>query len=288
MLSAGQLRITTLSENTSTGVGILGEWGLSVLVEAAGQSVLVDTGASGSVGRNLQTLAPNLAKVQAIVLSHCHYDHTGGLREVLDRMRKDRVRIIAHPGLFRSVHSRNRKTGRLHYTGLPFNREELERLGAVFELSSQPTWLSEEIAASGEEPMTTDFESVSPDIFVREGEAFRPDDMADDQSLYIRTELGLVIVLGCAHRGMINIIRHARTLMGTEQVYMVVGGTHLGPAPEPQVTRTIAALQELGVQWVGVSHCTGLKVAARLSRELGDRFFFNNAGTAIRFPFKPG
>jgi 7,8-dihydropterin-6-yl-methyl-4-(beta-D-ribofuranosyl)aminobenzene 5'-phosphate synthase len=108
--------------------------------------------------------------------------------------------------------------------------------------------------------------------------------MADDQSLYLRTELGLVVLLGCAHRGAVNIIRHARELTGTARVYLVAGGTHLGPAPERQITATIAELKELDVRWLGLSHCTGLKVAARLDAQLGGRFFFNNAGSVITLP----
>jgi 7,8-dihydropterin-6-yl-methyl-4-(beta-D-ribofuranosyl)aminobenzene 5'-phosphate synthase len=110
--------------------------------------------------------------------------------------------------------------------------------------------------------------------------------MNDDQSVYIRTELGLIIFLGCAHRGMINIIHHARKLMDTDRVYMVIGGTHLGPASDHQYRKTVEALREMDVTWLGVSHCTGLPVAAKLARDFEGRFFFNTAGSVIRFPFK--
>ena len=89
---------------------------------------------------------------------------------------------------------------------------------------------------------------------------------------------GLVIVLGCAHRGIINTIRHAREITGEETVHTVIGGTHLYPKNEAQVERTISALKEIGVQNIGVSHCTGLTAAMKLKAAFGDRFFFNNAG----------
>ena len=135
--------------------------------------------------------------------------------------------------------------------------------------------------------MTTDFEAVMPSAFLKTEGGYVPDPLADDQSLYIRTDQGLVILLGCAHRGVVNIVRHARELMGTERVHMIVGGTHLHPASSEQLERTIAALKDLEVQWLGVSHCTGMKASARLAAVFAERFFFNNAGTVIRFPFRP-
>jgi 7,8-dihydropterin-6-yl-methyl-4-(beta-D-ribofuranosyl)aminobenzene 5'-phosphate synthase len=86
---------------------------------------------------------------------------------------------------------------------------------------------------------------------------------------------------------MINIIRHARELMNTDRVYMVIGGTHLGPAKDEQVEKTIRELHQMDIQWLGVSHCTGLPVAARLAGEFRGRFFFNSAGSVITFPFSP-
>ena len=228
----------------------------------------------------------DLRAIEAIVLSHGHYDHTGGLAAVLTRMHKKQVRIIAHPNLWNLKYGGGPKKGEYRYVGIPFREEELQRLGASFELTTEPTWLTDDVVASGEEPMTTEYEAVAANLCVKQGATYSRDALADDQSVYIRTELGLVIILGCAHRGMVNIVRHAQTLMQTNDVYMILGGTHLGPAPEEQVTRTVEALKAIGVRWLGVSHCTGQKVAAKLSRKLGDSFFFNGTGTMIRFPFK--
>ncbi|MBN1630498.1 MAG: MBL fold metallo-hydrolase, partial [Thermoleophilia bacterium] len=173
------------------------------------------------------------------------------------------------------------------YAGVPYAREALESAGARFELTARPTWLTPDIAVSGEEPMTTDFETVADSLCLKTEQGFVPDAVVDDQSLYIRTDLGLVVVLGCAHRGMINIIRYGQQLAESSKVTMVLGGTHLGPASEAQVERTVEALREIDVQWVGVSHCTGLTVASRLAGEFSGRFFFNNTGRSITFPFSP-
>jgi 7,8-dihydropterin-6-yl-methyl-4-(beta-D-ribofuranosyl)aminobenzene 5'-phosphate synthase len=277
------LRIVTLSENTSTGRGLLGEWGLSILLDTGDRCVLLDTGSSHSIAQNIETLSVDPRRIDTIVLSHGHGDHTGGLRTVLSRIRKKSVKVIAHPDVWGAKYSKKKDTGEIRFGGIPFQRHELESLGAEFHLSSEPTWINEDedIVASGEEPMTTDFESVPDTLLLKEGDRFVQDPMRDDQSLFLRTKRGLVIVLGCAHRGMINIIRYARELTGVEEVHMVLGGTHLGFAPPSQVERTIVELKDLGVQKLGVSHCTGLSVASRLSTEFGDNFFFNNTGTTL-------
>lgn len=284
MINPAKLRLTTLVENTSLKRGLLAEWGLCVLVQADGLNILMDTGASPmTVVQNAKVLGINLASVDIMVLSHGHYDHTGGFPSLLSAMKKE-IEIIAHPAVWGLKYGKDRETGEYNYAGIPYRQEELERLGARFTLTPEPTWITEDIVTSGEEPMTTDFEAVDHFLYLKEGDQFIPDSVADDQSLYIRTELGLVIILGCAHRGIINIIRHARKLTGMESVYMVVGGTHLFTAPEEPFAQTVAALREIEVQKLGVSHCTGMKKSVMLAHEFGDKFFFNNTGTVIEFP----
>jgi 7,8-dihydropterin-6-yl-methyl-4-(beta-D-ribofuranosyl)aminobenzene 5'-phosphate synthase len=285
MIETKNLRITTIIDNSTARAETLGEWGFSALVEAGSRTFLLDTGTSDATVRNADRLHLDLKKIEAIVLSHGHYDHTGGLKSMLDRIDRPEIRIIAHPGVLDSKYGYNPKTKKYRYVGIPFRRELLEHIGARFEFQKQPAWLTEDIAASGEEPMSTDFESVAANLKLWEKDCFVQDTMADDQSLYIRTEMGLIVILGCAHRGMINIITHARELMDTDRVYMVVGGTHLSRASEEQVAKTVLALKEMEVRWLGVSHCTGLEVAARLAGEFPGRFFFNSAGTVIQFPF---
>jgi len=277
-----KLSTITLSENTAAGPGLLAEWGLSILVEADGVTTLLDTGQSISASHNAPLLGVDLRHVDRIVLSHGHFDHTGGLREVLRQMRKE-VEIVAHPDVWAAKYRRRRDQGD-RYIGFPFQREEVESLGARFNLTTGPVRISDNMITTGEVPMVTDFEQLDPNQFVKEGADFKPDDLLDDRALIVDTGQGLVVILGCAHRGVINTLHYAQQLTGTEQIRMVLGGCHLIGAGEERIWRTVAALKELGVERIGVSHCTGLPAAVVMAQEFGDSFFFNNAGTRIDLP----
>ena len=133
--------------------------------------------------------------------------------------------------------------------------------------------------------MVTDFEEIDPDLYIRDSEGQRPDSLADDLALIIDTEFGLVVILGCAHRGMVNTLRRAWELTGKDSIYAAIGGTHLFYASEERLAKTADALREMGVQRLGVSHCTGFAASGWLAREFGDAFFLNNAGSCFTLPF---
>jgi len=136
----------------------------------------------------------------------------------------------------------------------------------------------------GEIPMVTDFEEIDPGLWVKEDAGWQPDKLLDDMALIINTEFGLVVILGCAHRGIINTLYHAQQLTGIKQIHSVIGGAHLISASEERLWLTIAVLKELDVQRLGLCHCTGLPAASVIAHEFGDRFLFNNAGTRISLP----
>ena len=271
------LCLTTLGENTAGRPRVLAEWGLSILVETDDQKILLDTCAGDTVPHNASVLRVDLSTIDRIVLSHGHYDHTGGLRGVLAET--GAVEVVAHPDIWGAKYGVFGE--RKRYNGIPFVREELESLGASFTLSRDPVWITDDIVTTGEIPMVTEYEQIDSRLYVEVGGELVPDQLLDDRALIIKTELGLVVVLGCAHRGMVNTLYHAREITGIELIHTVVGGTHLISASEERISRTVEALRELGVQRLGVSHCTGLPAASKLARELGDNFFFNNAGSRI-------
>jgi 7,8-dihydropterin-6-yl-methyl-4-(beta-D-ribofuranosyl)aminobenzene 5'-phosphate synthase len=273
------IQITTLSENTAGSINVLAEWGLSILVEADGYKILLDTGRSFSAAYNAPTLGVDLSQIDKIVFSHGHFDHTGGLLYIL-KLIKSPVEVIAHPDIWASKYAKFPERGE-EYIGVPFPQEAAETLGASFNLTREPVWISENIVTSGEIPMTNEYENIDPILYVKEKGELKPDPLCDDQALFLKFEKGLIIILGCAHRGIINTIRHAQKLTGIEPVYAVIGGTHLIGASTQKMDSTIAELQGVGIQKLGVSHCTGLPAASVLARTFGEAFLFNNAGTRI-------
>jgi 7,8-dihydropterin-6-yl-methyl-4-(beta-D-ribofuranosyl)aminobenzene 5'-phosphate synthase len=256
----------------------MAEWGWSIVVQVNGESILFDCGSICAAVSNADKLAIDFRDMSKIVLSHGHADHTGGLRKVLQRIGR-KVEIIAHPDVWESKYTKRPYEEEAAFIGLPFAREELEHLGASFKHSKEPVALSENLTTTGEISITTDFEPVEPIFYVKEDNVLRHDNMSDDLGLIVKTDKGLVIILGCAHRGIINTIRHAQRITDEQRVHTIVGGTHLSPKTDEQILETIKMLKEIGVQKIGVSHCTGFKASMRLAHDFGDNFFLNNAGT---------
>lgn len=279
------IRISTIAENAASWLGLLAEWGLSILVEADGTTILVDTARSMVAAHNAQIMGTNLTQIDKIMLSHGHEDHTGGLVELLKlrNLPDNPVEIIAHPDVWAPKYWRSPDRSRFDYIGIPYARRLAESLGAKFCLSEDPVWITDRIVTSGEVPMVTDYETIDDSACVKTDDGYTGDPLKDDQSLFIKSDRGLVVVSGCAHRGIINTIRRGQEITRTERIYAVVGGIHLVGATEQRLEQTIDEFRRLDIQRIGVSHCTGPVAAARLAHEFGDRFFFNLAGICTEF-----
>ncbi len=277
-----KIKLTTLCENTVARPGFLGEWGLSILVQIDDHNILFDTGAESAVVRNADKIGFDLKTIQTIMLSHAHRDHTGGLREVLKRT--DYPKIIVHPALWIPKFKKVKPEEPAEFNGIPYCREEIGK-AAELHLSKEPVKLSDRMTTSGEISQTTDFEAVGSQYFFKENGGLQPDDFPDEQALIIQTAGGLVIVSGCAHRGIINTIRHAQKITGEKTVHTVIGGTHLYPKVQSDVDKTISEFTAMGIQHIGVSHCTGMNAAMQLSSALGKRFFLNNSGSVLTLQF---
>jgi len=275
-----KITLTTLCENNAGAVGIEAEWGWSILVEVGNERVLVDTGYGAVAVKNGDSMGIDFRTIGQILLSHAHADRTGGLRYILKRTGP--IEVIAHPAIWEEKVRTDMQGRDPIYNGIPYAKAELEKL-AHFNIRKTPVKIGDYMMTSGEVPMETSFEAAEPNFWIKTEDGLSHDTFPDDQSLVIKHPKGLVVVLGCAHRGVINTLLHAQKITGEDRVYAVVGGTHLYPKNEEQVEKTVQALKEMGVKCMGVSHCTGFPAARRLADVFGADFFLNSAGTVTVF-----
>ena len=275
------MRITIICENTVGRRIGLGEHGFSAFIETDKGNYLFDTGSGHSVIRNSLELNKDLRTIKKIFLSHGHYDHTGGLPEVLKL--KGKVDIHAHPHVFLDrihVVKENEKETK-KFVGLPYKKKYLELLGANFILHKDFREVEKGVFLTGEVPRKTSFEKPDPVLLAEIDGKIDQDIFSDDQSLILDTEKGLILVLGCAHSGMINIINYVIDKMGKEKFYAVLGGTHLDFLTQEQLEESIKALKKMKIEKIGVCHCTGMRAAFRLHHEFGDRFFYGHVGSGV-------
>lgn len=249
------------------------QYGLSFLLEldlsrSERMKVLFDAGPSSDVIlHNLENLKIDPNDIDLVVLSHGHYDHTGGLLAVLRRVKK-RIILVAHPSVF---DPKLKIEPYLKYIGPPYNIQELEDTGAVLLLSEKALQLAKDVWASGEVERTTEFEKVKGFYTVKE-HRFVEDGLLDDQAIVAHIDgKGLVVISGCAHSGIINTVRYAQKLSGVERIYAIMGGFHLQAADEERVEATIKELEKLKPELVAPCHCTGFKAIKRLSELFKDR-----------------
>ena len=274
-------RITILCENLVGKLIGSGEHGFSAFIETHQGNYLFDTGGGHSIVPNSLTLNKDLKSIRKIFLSHGHYDHTGGLPEVLKL--KGNVDVHAHHHIFLDrihvIKENEKETKR--FIGIPYKKKYLEFLGANFILNTNFVEVEKGIFLTGEVPRKTSFEKKDPRLFSDIDGKMTQDIFLDDQSLILDTEKGLVVILGCAHSGMINILNHVIAKMGKEKFYAILGGTHLDFLTPEQLEESIKSLKKMEIEKIGVSHCTGMRAAFRLHQEFGDRFSYGGVGSIL-------
>jgi len=275
------VRVTVLVENAAADAGLSAEHGLSLWVETADRHVLFDTGQTDLFAQNAERLGVDLCRADAIVLSHGHCDHTGGLRTAMQLA--PQAKVFLHPDALQPKYSR-RQDGTGHNISMPRPTHALLRdrpADTVF--TTAPTRIVEGVYVTGPVPRNNDHEDVGGDFFTDEACTQR-DALRDDQALFFRTSSGVVVLLGCAHAGVVNTMTSITALSGDARGRAILGGMHLLRASSERMSFTLRSLEAHPGLILGAAHCTGADQTALLWQHFpgqcrechaGSRFIFD-------------
>jgi 7,8-dihydropterin-6-yl-methyl-4-(beta-D-ribofuranosyl)aminobenzene 5'-phosphate synthase len=272
-------RITCVVDNTvQRGSPLWGEHGLAFRLEVDQACALFDTGHSGTVLlHNLGLLGECPRNAAALILSHAHSDHTGGLVSVLSQ--KPGLPLYASSDLFRPRFTL--RNGEYQSIGLPLTRPELERL-ADLRLSEAPAEILPGVWTTGEISERPEPEGRSPNHFVSQGDGWQPDPYQDDMSLVVETQAGLVVVCGCCHAGLLNTLAHVKRLF-QRRIIAILGGMHLARVEDAALHHVVDVLREYDPLHLYPNHCTGERAYVALATAFGDRVQPCPVGTTLTF-----
>lgn len=278
-MTSANAQVTILVDNHA-GEGFVAEHGLSLWIETENKRILFDTGQGRALENNARVFGIDLAKTTAVVLSHGHYDHTGGIPQVLQQARN--TNVYCHPAMVLPRYSiRN---------GMPKPIQiPLASMAAIDKLSlehlhwvQQPVFLSDNIGLTGPIPRETDFEDTGGPFYLNP-QGTSADPIEDDLALWIRTDDGVIVCVGCSHAGLVNTLNHVQRLSHGLKVRAIIGGFHLLNASRERLEQTITALRLLEPDMVVPCHCTGELAVAVLRNALGKRISPGAAGMTYQF-----
>ncbi len=280
MSEKSAVRITVLAENTAQGEGILGEHGLAIWIEVGGRRVLFDTGQGMALRHNAEAMGLELAGADAIVLSHGHYDHVGGLECMLEEAPGASLHL--HPRATEAKFSGSGEDDVAHRVSIPFVEwEEFVTKGRRIIVSKKAHEVAPGVWATGEIPRVTDFEDTGGPFFLDEAMT-RPDPLLDDQALFLPLATGLIVIFGCAHAGVVNTLLRIEELVGEKMpTRLLLGGLHLLRASPQRMDETVAALGARQPERMVFCHCTGSQAVCRLGREFPDASVNGHAGMVL-------
>ena len=269
-----KVKLTVLVEDSVNArkTNLTAKHGLSFFVEAITSdgevSILMDTGPSSeALLHNIDAMGINLRRTEVVVLSHGHYDHVGGLIEILKRTGK-RMPVVVHPKIF---NPKLKVKPFLMFRGAPYIASNAEKAGGVLLYAENPVTIAEGVMTTGEIERVLPLENVEGFWTIDDGR-FVKDIMLDDQALIIDLEgKGLVVATGCAHSGVVNTVKHAKKVTGINKIYAVLGGFHLAGADDNRIEVTARELEKMNLRFIGPCHCTGSQAVKRLEETFGNR-----------------
>jgi 7,8-dihydropterin-6-yl-methyl-4-(beta-D-ribofuranosyl)aminobenzene 5'-phosphate synthase len=276
----GEIRITVLAENSVNLRGLQAEHGLAFLIQTERHQLLFDTGQSDLVVQNAQKLQFDLRGLEAVILSHGHYDHTGGLKAVNEIA--PCARFYLHPAALLPKFA-NQLDGTCRAIGI--SEENVKAVRAAVQSATWTHSLTEVAAGifvTGEIPRQNDFEDTGGRFFLDEA-CSRPDPLVDDQALFFDTRAGLVVLLGCGHAGAVNTLEHIQRLTRNRPIRAIIGGLHLLNASTERVNKTLEAFRRWNIQQILPGHCTGIAAIAQLWTAFPGRCASCATGTHLVF-----
>jgi 7,8-dihydropterin-6-yl-methyl-4-(beta-D-ribofuranosyl)aminobenzene 5'-phosphate synthase len=301
------IAITTLAENTVNIGGLQGEHGLAFLVRFGRRKLLFDTGQTDLCVSNAQQMGLTLDDLEGVVLSHGHYDHTGGIAAVCEQAAG--ARLFMHPAATEPKYTMNAdgssrwigmKEGSLAAIGRAGNEEARDSTAGSGTIGQRriapsigihqrdviwtkaPCEVMNGIWVTGEIPRRTPFEDTGGQ-FYGDANCTEPDRLLDDQALFFETPKGTVVLLGCSHAGVANTLKYILELTERRAIYAVIGGMHLLTASEGRLQRTLQSFRDWDIKKISPAHCTGMNAVAQIWAAFPERCSFCPVGTTTVF-----
>lgn len=273
-----RVKITVLAEDSVMyECPYLGQHGIALLMETQRgpdtRSILIDVAQHPeALISNMEMMRIDASDIDALVLTHCHYDHTQGVVSILKKIGKQGIPVIAHPSIFR-LHFITAPY--LRHVGIGYNdaREKIEDAGGIVFLTEEPLQIVPGVTTTGEVTRQTDFEDAGIALKTITNGRIQEDPVLDDLSVIANVkDKGLVILTGCSHAGIVNIAKHALEITQIDTIEGIIGGFHLIEASEEKIRKTVQALATLKINWIAAGHCTGFEAQRELSLKFSKRF----------------
>ena len=281
MEDVNHMKVTTLIENNSSNREDLDtEHGLSVYIEVDGKNILFDTGQSGNFIDNAKKLGIDLKNLDYVVISHGHYDHSGGFERLIKDINPD-IKLYIGQGFFNEKYDLISEDN-FRFIGNSFNEDYLKENDIPIKYINEDTFkITENLLVFTNFNRKEEYENTNQTLYLKEDGKYNKDMFYDEISLGLKTNEGLFVIVGCSHPGIINILDtiSQRTNM---DIHGVIGGTHLVKEDDEQINKVIEYLKEKNIKIVGACHCTGKQGETMLSQQLEENFINNNTGDVLK------